>query len=107
MNTNFRVKRTLLLSLPVLVLGFCTPFVVQDIVTYRSVTQSPGCCGYVSENRLTRPVTYAIVDEWTTPVWTQNAIKSERWLTADGLANGEKKFWRILQRVPIDAAAAQ
>lgn len=106
MNTKSKIKRLLMLGLPALAVGFIIPIVIEDISIYRTVTStSYGCCGFVSENRLARPVTYALVDEWTTPVWKDNAIKSERWLTADGMVNGERKFWRILQREPIAAVA--
>jgi hypothetical protein len=106
LNTNFRLKRTLLIGIPVFLVSFYAQFVIHDVITYRAVTdKSHGCCGFVSENRLARPVTYALVDEWTTPVWSENAIRSERWLTVDGMVNGERKFWRILQREPIVAVA--
>jgi hypothetical protein len=88
-----------------LTLAVCYMAVVADDVRiYRILTsEQHGCCGFVSENRLARPVTYAMVDEWTTPVWSENAVRSERWLTVDGLVNGERKFWRILEREPIVA----
>lgn len=106
MRAKYQIKRLLILGLPALALGFYLPLVIEDARIYRTVAdKSHGCCGYVSENRLARPVTYFLVDEWTTPVWTENAIRNERWLTSDGLIDGEHKFWRILQREPIAATA--
>lgn len=90
------------------VFGACTlagivylPFVIEDAVLYKSVTSQPGCCGFVSESWLERPITYLMVDAWTAPVWSENEAKTHRWLTTDGLVKGETKFWRILQKEPI------
>ena len=78
------------------------PTVIEDAQTYRdAVAKQQACCGFVSESWFERPVTYAMVDEWTTPVWTENVTKTERWLTSEGKVNGETKFWRALQRVPL------
>lgn len=78
------------------------PILIHDAELYRRVTNGRGCCGFVSESVMERPVTYALVDEWTTPVWTQNEARTEKWLTSDGIVDGETKFWRILQRQPIE-----
>jgi hypothetical protein len=78
------------------------PVVLEDIDIYLTVSgPNHGCCGFVSENRLARPVTYALVDSWTEPKWTVNATLTERWLTSDGLIDGQAKFWRILERQPV------
>lgn len=88
---------------PALLAVLYLPVVIDDAETYHSVASSDSfCCGFVSENRFERPVTYALVDEWTEPAWTQNAIGSERWLTSDGKVNGVTKFWRIIERQPIN-----
>jgi hypothetical protein len=85
----------------VLVAGLYSPTVLEDFKTYQAViSEQHGCCGFVSENWLGRPVTYALV-EWTEPSWTLNAIKTERWLTSDGKVDGQKKFWRVLKREPV------
>lgn len=90
------------MALPALAVLFYLPVVIEDAMLFESVSQQRGCCGFVSENLLERPVTYALVDEWTQPVWTQNAMKSENWLTSDGKINGETKFWRIIERKPVE-----
>jgi hypothetical protein len=78
------------------------PVVAEDVDIYLTVSgPNHGCCGFVSENRLARPVTYALVDSWTEPKWTVNATHTERWLTSDGLIDGQAKFWRILEREPV------
>lgn len=78
------------------------PVVAEDVDIYLTVSgPNHGCCGFVSENRLARPVTYALVDSWTEPKWTVNAAHTERWLTSDGLIDGQAKFWRILERQPV------
>ncbi|KZN20565.1 MULTISPECIES: hypothetical protein [Pseudomonas] len=85
-------------------LGFVLylPTVIDDVKTYRAVASDQhGCCGFVSESPFERPVTYLMVDAWTTPSWSENAAKTERWLTSDGKVGGETKFWRLLQREPI------
>lgn len=75
-------------------------------MTYRSViADQRTCCGFVSESWFERPVTYTLVDEWTTPVWKENAIKNERFLTSDGLISGQTKFWRLLERQPLTIAS--
>lgn len=99
-------KNSQALLLLVVLLGltfFCYLFVlIEDIQNYRVVSSDQhGCCGFVSESWIQRPVTYAMVDEWLAPVWTVNGDGSELWLTADGLLDGNRKFWRILQRVPV------
>ncbi|SDJ19693.1 hypothetical protein [Pseudomonas abietaniphila] len=103
MNHKFKFDRRLFFYvLPVLALACYLPTVIQDTVTYRSVVaEQLACCGFVSENWMARPVTYALVDEWTMPVWKENAIKSERFLTSDGIVNGQTKFWRLLERKPL------
>lgn len=81
------------------------PTVIEDAQTYRdAVSEQRACCGFVSESRFERPVTYALVDEWTKPVWVENTTKTERWLTSEGKVNGETKFWRSLQREPLPTA---
>lgn len=75
------------------------PILGEDALTYRSVvTGNFVCCGFVSESWIERPVTYALVDQWTSPAWKENATKTERWLTSDGIVNGQTKFWRLLER---------
>ena len=103
MNRKFKLDRHLFFYvLPVLAVASYLPTVIQDTVTYRGVVaEQHACCGFVSENWLARPVTYALVDEWTTPVWKENAIKTERFLTSDGIVNGQTKFWRLLERQPL------
>lgn len=85
-----------------LALACYLPTFIQDAVTYSDVVaEKHACCGFVSESRIERPVTYALVDEWTQPIWKENAVKSERWLTSDGIVNGQTKFWRLLERQPL------
>lgn len=104
MNIKSKLPRPLLYALPALAVACYLPTVANDAMTYRHVvTEQRGCCGYVSENWIVRPLTYLLVDEWTQPIWTENAIKSERWLTSDGIISGETKFWRVLQREPISS----
>lgn len=75
------------------------PTVIEDAQTYRAViAEQHACCGFVSESWIERPVTYVMVDEWTKPVWSENATKTERWLTSEGKVSGETRFWRVLQR---------
>lgn len=85
--------------------GACyLPTVYEDAETFRAVVAKPNaCCGYVSESWFERPVTYFMV-EWSKPSWTENATKTERWLTAEGKVGGEAKFWRLLEREPIASA---
>jgi hypothetical protein len=76
--------------------------VAQDAETYRDVvSNSQGCCGYVSERLYERPFTRLMVDEWTEPRWTENAVHTERWLVSDGKVNGNVRFWRLIKREPI------
>lgn len=78
------------------------PVVAEDVDIYLTVSgPNHGCCGFVSESWLERPVTYALVDSWTQPRWTVNTTGTERWLTSDGLIDGQAKFWRILEREPV------
>lgn len=78
------------------------PTVYRDAQTYRAVVADQhGCCGFVSESWVERPVTYALVDEWSKPAWSENSAKTERWLTSVGTVNGEARFWRILERQPV------
>jgi hypothetical protein len=77
------------------------PILIEDVGTYINVSsKNHGCCGFVSENWLSRPVTYALVDKWTEPTWKENTIGTEYWLTSEGLVEGEPKFWRLLERKP-------
>ena len=80
---------------------FYIPTLIEDALLYREVVSQRGCCGFVSESWLERPITYLMVDHWTEPTWSENEAKTDRWLTSDGLVDGQIKFWRILQRVPI------
>lgn len=106
MSIEVKLKRQLCGAALALVMICFAPFAVEDAFTYHEVTTgSFKCCGFVSESVLKRPVTYALVDEWTEPAWTENAIKSERWLVSNGMVNGEMKFWRILDRAPIEQGA--
>lgn len=102
MSIEGKVKRQLFgVALAAVMIGFA-PFAVEDAFTYHEVTTGNfKCCGFVSESLFKRPVTYFMVDEWTKPAWTENAIKTERWLVSNGMVNGEMKFWRILERAPI------
>lgn len=95
-------KRSAFWIVPVLLAVLYLPVVIDDATIYNSVSGSTSCCGFVSESRLERPVTYALVDEWTEPVWGQNAAGTERWLTSDGKIDGVVKFWRIVERQPIE-----
>ena len=103
MNISLKTRRQLLgAALAITLIGF-VPFAVEDAFTYHEVTTgSFKCCGFVSESVFKRPVTYALVDKWTQPARQENAIKSERWLVSNGMVDGEMKFWRILERAPID-----
>ena len=108
--TNSSRKSTIKLSTKVnwlfaLAATLYLPVLAKDAMTYRSVvTGHFVCCGFVSESWFERPVTYALVDDWTTPMWKENAIKTERWLTSDGMVNGETKFWRLLERQSMASA---
>lgn len=104
MNTKPKFDRRFLLVIPACILAIYLPVVIKDAMLYSSVAHESGCCGFVSESWLERPVTYALVDEWTVPVWGENAEKSQRWLTSDGKVNGQTKFWRILERQPNENA---
>lgn len=102
MSIETRIKRQLSGAALALVMICFAPFVVEDAFTYHEVTTGDfKCCGFVSESVFKRPVTYALVDEWTEPAWAENFIKTERWLVSYGMVNGEMKFWRILDRVKI------
>ncbi|MFJ7794501.1 hypothetical protein [Pseudomonas sp. NPDC096950] len=81
---------------------FYVPVLIEDVFLYRAVVSQRSCCGFVPESWLERPITYLMVDDWTAPVWSVNAAKTQRWLTTDGLVNGETKFWRLLQKEPIE-----
>lgn len=100
-----KLDRRVLFLLPAFTAACYLPMLIEDASTYRSVIANQhACCGFVSESWVERPVTYAMVDEWTKPVWTENAIKTERWLTSDGIVSGETKFWRLLERQPLASA---
>lgn len=107
MEVSKLLRRPLALDLRLLVgglvlaAGFYAPTVLEDFRTFQAVVgEQHGCCGFVSENWLERPVTYAMV-EWAEPSWSLNAIKTERWLTSDGKVDGQTKFWRVLKREPV------
>jgi hypothetical protein len=70
----------------------------EDVDIYYSNVESPACCGWVESNMLKRPFTYLMVDEWTEPKWTVNAVRTEEWLVSDGLVNGEVEFWTVLDK---------
>lgn len=95
-----KLDRRLVLAAIAIVICYM-PVIIEDARVFNSVTSGQfGCCGYVSENWLARPITYALVDEWTPPTWTRNATGTERWLTSDGIIDGNPKFWRIVRREP-------
>lgn len=101
MHFTDKLDRRVLFAIPALVVAGYLPEVIDDAMTYRSViAEQHACCGFVSESRFERPVTYALVEEWTQPIWKENAIKTERWLTSEGKVNGETKFWRLLEQRP-------
>ncbi|WP_046481607.1 hypothetical protein [Pseudomonas veronii] len=79
------------------------PPLAKDAQTYRDVVAGQGCCGFVSESWIERPVTLAMV-HWEKPYWSTSESRPERWLVADGMVSGEMKFWRILQREPLPTA---
>lgn len=102
MSFKYKLHCSLLYALLALAVVCYLPVVIQDAVTYREVIVAQhACCGFVPESRIERPVTYAQVDEWTQPIWKENAVKTERWLTSDGIVNGQTKFWRLLERHPL------
>jgi|LNAP01.1.fsa_nt_gb hypothetical protein len=98
-------RRKLVISLgAVVVLAACAlPPLAKDAETYLDVVAEKGCCDFVSENWIARPVTRALV-EWENPYWSVNKEKSERWLISAGIVGGEAKFLRVLQREPITNA---
>lgn len=86
------------------VIAVCAlPPIAKDAQTYRDVVAGQGCCGFVSESWIERPVTFAMV-KWEKPFWSESESRPERWLVADGMVNGETKFWRILRREPLQTA---
>ncbi|MBA1305948.1 hypothetical protein [Stutzerimonas stutzeri] len=96
-----KIRKALLIVIALGLLGYL-PTVFQDAQTYRSIVGKKGvCCGFVPESVIARPVTYALVDAWSEPVWRRNEVGTERWLVSEGEVDGELKFWRILERQQI------
>ncbi|TPG89828.1 hypothetical protein EAH72_31105 [Pseudomonas caspiana] len=96
-----RRKKLVVCLVAFVVLAACAlPPLAKDAETYLDVVAGKGCCGFVSESWIERPVTYAMV-KWDKPYWSENEVKPERWIVSEGKVSGELKFWRILQREPL------
>ncbi|WP_223508729.1 MULTISPECIES: hypothetical protein [unclassified Pseudomonas] len=99
-GTSLRKKFVICLVVIVVLAACALPLLAKDAEIYLDVVAGKGCCGFVSESWIERPVTRAMV-EWDNPYWSVNEEKSERWLVSEGMVNGETKFLRILKREPL------
>ncbi|WP_116894769.1 hypothetical protein [Pseudomonas savastanoi] len=98
-----RKKFVLFVVVFTVVTACALPPLAKDAETYLDVIAGKGCCGFVSESWIERPITYAMV-KWDKPYWSENEARPERWLVSEGKVSGEPKFWRILQREPLTNA---
>lgn len=75
----------------------------RDAALYYNITHDTVfCCSYVSNKWYESPFIHLAVSDWTEPEWHPNAAGSEMWLVSDGKVDGVVKFWKLLERRPID-----
>lgn len=73
----------------------------RDAYTYHSILGGEYKTPWFSEKWWENPYTSARLQFYpATEYWTENAIRSERWLVREHDVNGTK-FWTTLKRIPI------
>lgn len=73
----------------------------HDAYTYHSLLRSEYKTPWFSEKWWQNPYTSArLMFHPSTEYWTENAIRSERWLVREHDVNGTK-FWTTLKRIPV------
>lgn len=74
----------------------------HDAYTYHSLLRSEYKTPWFSEHWWKNPYTHVrLMFHPSTEYWTENAVRSERWLVREHDVNGTK-FWTTLQRLPIE-----